>query len=205
MGPPPTALAVSICPQAIVLIAEDDGLLDVYSTYFESRGVAVSGTTTADEGLRAVAELRPDLVIIDITFRTGMRGVDVVHRLKGGAGTQLIPLVVLTDRPIAELPAGTRRDVEVFVRKPVTAERLLWHVGRLLESARTPERHESRPRSTATRAVAGVCPRCAHGLEWIERGRIGGREYDYYRWCVRGCGLFCFDREQRQWIALAAP
>ena len=203
MVTPPSACAVSVCPQMVVLIEEDPAVLDMYSRYFESRAVGVSGAATPEEGLRAVAELRPDLVITDISFRTGTHGVDVVHRLKGRAETEGIPLVVLTDRPIAELPAGTRRDVELFLRKPITAERLLGQVRRLLKSAKTPERPGSSPRVRATPAAAGVCPRCAQGLDWIERGRLNGREYDYYRWCLRGCGLYCFDRENRKWIQLA--
>ena len=119
MATPPSACAVSVCPQIVVLIEEDPAVLDTYSRYFESRAVGVSGAATPEEGLRAVAELRPDLVITDISFRTGTHGVDVVHRLKGRAETEGIPLVVLTDRPVAELPAGTRRDVELFLRKPM--------------------------------------------------------------------------------------
>ena len=47
------------------------------------------------------------------------------------------------------------------------------------------------------------CPECGGQLEWIERGRIGGTTYDYYRWCLKGCGLYCVHRDVRRWVKLA--
>jgi uncharacterized protein with PIN domain len=47
------------------------------------------------------------------------------------------------------------------------------------------------------------CPGCRRMLEWIERGTVGGTEYDYYRWCTQGCGLYCFNRRNGAWLKLA--
>jgi hypothetical protein len=47
------------------------------------------------------------------------------------------------------------------------------------------------------------CPQCGGPLEWLERGTIGGVEYDYYRWCARACGLYCYDRTAGQFQKLA--
>ena len=48
-----------------------------------------------------------------------------------------------------------------------------------------------------------ACPKCGSALEWLERGTISGVEYDYYRWCLKGCGLYCYDRRAGDWIKLA--
>lgn len=56
---------------------------------------------------------------------------------------------------------------------------------------------------SATLARQRSCPDCGSRLEWIERGRIGGTTYDYYRWCLKGCGLYCFDRDAQRWVKLA--
>ena len=49
---------------------------------------------------------------------------------------------------------------------------------------------------------AARCPQCCELLTWIERGRINAREFDYYHWCSRGCGLYCFDVAARKWTRL---
>jgi hypothetical protein len=47
------------------------------------------------------------------------------------------------------------------------------------------------------------CPNCGVTLEWTERGVLAGVEYDYYKWCPNGCGLFCYDRHARHFLKLA--
>jgi hypothetical protein len=27
--------------------------------------------------------------------------------------------------------------------------------------------------------------------------------YDYFRWCPKGCGPFCFNRDAQHWLKLA--
>jgi hypothetical protein len=56
--------------------------------------------------------------------------------------------------------------------------------------------NRSRPRSI------GACPSCGKALDWIERGRLDGVEYDYYHWCESGCGLYCYERRAETWIKL---
>jgi hypothetical protein len=46
-------------------------------------------------------------------------------------------------------------------------------------------------------------PQCRSALDWIERGTIGGIEYDYCHWCPKACGLFCYDRTAGEFLKLA--
>ena len=49
------------------------------------------------------------------------------------------------------------------------------------------------------------CPSCGTRLEWLEPGTVAGVEYDYYRWCEHGCGLYCYQRSApagRRWVKL---
>src|SRR5262249_23648452 len=55
------------------------------------------------------------------------------------------------------------------------------------------ESHEGGPRA---------CPECGSTLDWVERGAIGGVTYDYFRWCFKGCGLFCFNCDAGKWVKL---
>jgi len=69
--------------------------------------------------------------------------------------------------------------------------------------ARSRKLRETTAALSVTVAGKRACPGCGGQLEWIERGRIGGTTYDYYRWCLKGCGLYCFDRDGRRWVKLA--
>jgi len=59
------------------------------------------------------------------------------------------------------------------------------------------------PASPADDTGRRLCPACGCSLEWVERGTIGGISFDYFRWCLEGCGLYCFDRSRSKWVKLA--
>jgi CheY-like chemotaxis protein len=209
-------------PPIVLLVEDDRDMLDLYSTYFELDGVWMATAVSPDEGLGAVEELRPDVVITDIAFGGHNEGVDFVQMLKERPETRGIPLIVLTGLPAADLPPATRHGADIFLRKPVPADALLLNVRRLLESSATlrargdralarakpllqkSEDLRQRSRGIGARAetVLSRCPQCREPLEWVERATLAGHEYDYYRRCLRGCGLHCFDRTAHVWVKL---
>jgi hypothetical protein len=102
-------------------------------------------------------------------------------------------------------------------RNPISCEQLLASARSLIERSQALRRHGEPPRSRThtqllkcadegkpSRAEASrACPQCRESLEWIERGRLLGLEYDYYRWCGNGCGLYCYECQSGNWIRLA--
>jgi DNA-binding response OmpR family regulator len=213
----------STLPPIVLLVEDDHDMLDMYSTYFEADGVWMATAETPDEGLGAIEELRPDIDITDVGFDGEPRGVTFVQTIKERADTCDIPLIVLTGLPTTDLPAEMRHVADLFLRKPVPADTLLLNVRRLLESSHTLRARGDRARARVpplvkksselvnrsraignqVEAAVSRCPACRQPLEWVERGSIEGREYDYYHWCLRGCGLYCFDRTAATWIKLA--
>jgi CheY-like chemotaxis protein len=186
-------------PPIVLMVEDDPDMLDMYSTYFESDGVWMATAVSPDEGLGAVEELRPDVVITDIGFGGQPDGVDFVHMLKERPETRNIPLIVLTGLPAADLPETMRHGADLFLRKPVPAQALLVNVRRLMESSGT---LRARAANARVEAVKSRCPACRGPLEWVERASLEGREYDYYRPCPRGCGLYCFEPGARKWVKL---
>jgi two-component system phosphate regulon response regulator PhoB len=213
-------------PPVVLLVDDDPETLDMYSTYFEQAGLWVAGLASADEAVEAVEELKPDAIVTDIGFGGRPEGVAIVHALKEDPVTAAIPLIVLTGRGEEEVPAQTAREADLILIKPVLPDALLSRVRELIARS-----HELRIRSSAAQVKAtGLieksqrllgksariaaarestersCPSCGKRLEWLERGAISGIEYDYYRWCTNGCGLYCYDRTARagqNWIKLA--
>ena len=209
-------------PPIVLLVDDDRDTLDMYASVFESEGICVSTCTRTDEAMCAIDDLKPDLVVTDIGFDGVDLGVQLVESLKTGPRTHAIPVVVLTGRTLAELPPQMTQEADLCLAKPVMPSDLLHQVRALLQkSADARARTESRPTGTTAAAQPGKrptlvtaqrrraasrarnCPQCGATLPWIERGRIGGVEYDYYQWCRNGCGLYCFDRVASTWLRLA--
>jgi DNA-binding response OmpR family regulator len=210
-------------PPIVLLVDDDRDALATYSAFFEASGVWAATSTAPDEALDAVEELKPDLVVTALGFDGEAPGADLVHSLRSRAETRHIPVILLSPRNLAEIPDPTRVEADLCLVKPVAPHTLLATTRRLIDHSREARRRLERARSRAAdlsgRATAAVtkarhlaaavesrrrlCPQCANALDWIERGRIGGSEYDYYRWCLKGCGLYCYDRHASKWVKLA--
>lgn len=199
-------------PWIVLIVASDEALLTSYSGHFERAGVWVAVCTNPVEAIEAVRELRPDLVVTT-TFDNAE--FDLVVTLKSGAGTDHVPVILLTS-PSDQNPMSVEL-ADMCLQTPVGNSRLLSCSRELIVQSRE-VRHSSEPlrpqphqlvvkpagaangkQSYATRS----CPKCGKRLEWIEHGRLNGVEYDYYRWCTTGCGLYCYERRAETWIKLA--
>jgi len=214
--------SVSDLPPIILLVEDDRDTLDMYSTYFEVSGVWVERSSTPEDALESVTELRPDLVITDVMFKGRPTGLDFLHVMKARSATWGIPVVLLSTESDDRLPSVARDEVDLCLVKPVLPNVLLAHAGSVIQRSR-----EARARSDDVRARAAAlqrrsddhlgraralaaalaqpnrpCPRCGTPLAWRERGHLNGVEYDYYGWCARGCGLYCFNRGAASWLKL---
>jgi hypothetical protein len=148
-------------------------------------------------------------------------GGELIRELKAQPATRAIPVLALLAR--SPQPPTGGRTAEAWLVKPVGPDGLLREIRQLLEKSHQ-LRHESnavtsraaalrersrqllerpRERPPALRTVDRACPECGRVLVWIERGRLGGVDYDYYRWCAHACGLFAFDRAGAKWVKLA--
>jgi DNA-binding response OmpR family regulator len=144
---PAAAAGASPLPPIVLLVEDDPDTREMYSTYFESEGVWIATAATPDEGLGAVEELRPDVVVTNIGFHGRPQGVDFVHLLKERADTRHIPLIVLTGLPVSDVPETVRHDADIFLHKPVPTDVLLLNVRQLLESSHALRARGERARS----------------------------------------------------------
>jgi DNA-binding response OmpR family regulator len=219
----PSGVDADAIPPIILLVEDDRDSLEMYSAFFEMSGMWVATSTAPVEAIDAVDELKPDVIVTDVRFGGEPLGLELIHALKARTETHQIPVIVLSGHGLDELPPGARADADVFLEKPVLPDVLLDNVRGLLSQSRLLRQRGDAARGEAQRlstksahlvtraraiharldTLGRQCPECSSPLEWIERGRIGGAEYDYYRWCLKGCGLFCYDRDGRKWVKLA--
>jgi DNA-binding NarL/FixJ family response regulator len=93
-------------PLRCVIVDDNPGFLNAARLLLEQEGLQVVGVATSgDEALRAVAELRPDVTLLDIDLG-GESGFDVARRLAddrdSGAG-QLILISTHSEEDLVDL------------------------------------------------------------------------------------------------------
>lgn len=134
---------------ADVLLVEDD--VDLAATLEELLaydGYNVRVAYNGEEGLRALDEHLPDVILLDVEMPV-LDGPGMVYAaLARDAGRELIPIIVSSGYPgLAEIAAALGTDY--WIRKPCSVDRLRNLIRRALV-----ERHPPRPVRQAARSEA---------------------------------------------------
>ncbi|NTU98690.1 response regulator transcription factor [Candidatus Falkowbacteria bacterium] len=80
-----------------ILVIEDDPVLGVmYKTKLEAEGHKIILATNGADGLDAIKENSPDLVLLDIILPQ-LDGFSVLEDMKGSTKTKGIPVILLTN------------------------------------------------------------------------------------------------------------
>ncbi|GAB0058879.1 Sensor histidine kinase RcsC [Candidatus Magnetaquicoccaceae bacterium FCR-1] len=115
-----------------VLIIDDDAVFaNILANLAREKGFATRVVASGEEGVDAVARLRPDGVILDIGL-PGMDGWAVLKRLKEDAATRDIPVHVISGRD--ERRHGLDEGAEAFWIKPVSQAQIETVLGRIARS-----------------------------------------------------------------------
>lgn len=114
----------------ILLVDDDPDFVEAVRVIVESGGYEVRVAYDGQEGLEAVAEEKPDLIVLDVMMPV-MNGHAACARLKADKATASIPIILLT--AVAErvtTSTYTHRDMleseaEDYMPKPVEPSELL--------------------------------------------------------------------------------
>lgn len=120
----------------ILAVDDDAAFLKIVGDVLSSHDFAVTAVRSGKAAVKAAAEKRPDLVILDLVM-PGLRGIEVCQKLKERPETAGIPILILTgnDREGQEI-ACLDMGADDYLTKPVKTERLLAHCRALLRRAR---------------------------------------------------------------------
>ena len=121
-----------------VLVVDDDFMVAKVHAAFVSRvpGFAVVGVAhTGNAALRAVAELDPDLVLLDI-YLPDITGVEVLHRLREDA-PDVDVLVISAAKEVETVRTALRGGVVNYLLKPFDQEALRSRLERYATASRT--------------------------------------------------------------------
>ncbi len=126
----------------ILIVDDDPDMRLALRLPLESVGYAVSEATSVTEGLAAVKQVRPDLVVLDVMMDTTTAGFQLALELHSPDPKseykefRETPIVILTaihsTTPLRFAPDEAYLPVQVFLEKPVDPEVLLTTVRKFL-------------------------------------------------------------------------
>ena len=116
----------------ILVIDDEDHTCTILTVLLEGAGYKVTVAYSGREGLEAVRDSQPDLVLLDIMM-PGMNGWQVCHHLREITNVPIIMLTVL-DKP-EEITRGLQAGADDYIIKPWSNQELLARIQAALRRA----------------------------------------------------------------------
>jgi len=132
--------------EKILVIEDDEQMVEFVKKVLETHSYQVHSAPSAEEGLKKVKELSPDLIILDVMLETKGEGFWTAQKLKSADARSEyreyshIPILMLTaihtetEFRFSPETDGEYLPVEDFVEKPVEPSELVQKVKNLLTS-----------------------------------------------------------------------
>jgi len=119
-------------PGPLVLIVDDDpGIRRYVKASLESEGYAVREAGSAEEGLAALEEKSPDLILLDVMMPK-IDGWEMLRLVQERHGVGAIPVIMFSGRVDEAAAEAVRRGAKAFVGKPFDPEQLVESTKQLL-------------------------------------------------------------------------
>jgi two-component system phosphate regulon response regulator PhoB len=123
--------------RARLLLVEDDKVLaDLLVWHFEREEYDVRLTADGEEALLLAQEQVPDIVILDWMIE-GISGLEVCRRLRRGAATANVPIIMLTARgEESDRVRGLETGADDYMTKPFSPRELIARIAAVLRRVR---------------------------------------------------------------------
>lgn len=123
-------------PPLILIVDDDPDFVEASRTVLESAGYQVISAANGEQGLRAMRQEQPDLVILDVMMSGILDGLNASIQMRAERGLRRTPILMIssiaTSDYAAMFPTDEYVPVETFLSKPVGPNQLLEEVKRLL-------------------------------------------------------------------------
>lgn len=117
-------------PHHLYVVEDDVALRDMLATYLERQGMAVTAMASAEELLKRMDRLRPDLVVLDINL-PGLSGLQACQQLR--AQGDRLPIILLTAQSDEiDRVLGLEMGADDYLGKPFSPRELLARIKALL-------------------------------------------------------------------------
>ena len=123
-----------VMAHTVLVVDDHPPTVQLVRTALEGLGMEIRTASNGAEGLLAVNEEKPDLIILDVMMPV-LDGFQTLEILQQSEETDKIPVIMLTarssDRDVAH---GWRSGVTSYLTKPFSIDQLVALVQRILES-----------------------------------------------------------------------
>jgi len=109
----------------VLLVDDDEKVRELVRINLEFEGYTVREAGDADEGLEAIAEAKPDLVLLDVMM-PHVDGWEMLRRMQERYGAGAIPVVMFSGKVDDQVEQqATSRGAQAFVGKPFDLQELV--------------------------------------------------------------------------------
>ena len=120
--------------QRILIVDDDDRLREYLRVNLEMEGYEVREAASADEGLEALDEEPPDLILLDVMMPR-VDGWEMLRRVRERHGLDAIPVVMFSGKVDEhEQAAAEERGAQAFIGKPFDPQQLIASTKQLLRT-----------------------------------------------------------------------
>ncbi len=132
----------------VLVIDDDEDLTELLGEYLGKLGFAVATAAHPEDGLRAIAEAPPDILILDVMMPV-LDGFAVCRRLREAPATAGLPILMLTARgDVMDRIVGLELGADDYLPKPFEPRELVARIQAILRRG-APERGEPTLRAGA--------------------------------------------------------
>ena len=119
---------------SILIVDDDDRIREFVRVNLEMEGYTVREASSADEGLSALEEEPPDLILLDVMMPQ-VDGWEMLRRVQERHGVGSIPVVMFSGKVDDETMADAEsRGVQAFIGKPFDPQQLIESTKQLLRT-----------------------------------------------------------------------
>jgi two-component system, NtrC family, nitrogen regulation response regulator NtrX len=119
---------------AVLVVDDEPNIRRLLGSLLTSEGHTVRTAATGEEALRDVAQLEPDVVLLDLAL-PGASGIDVLTSLRDT--NPALPVVMMSGRAtLMDAVRATKVGAFHFIEKPLSADAVLLTIGRAIELRR---------------------------------------------------------------------
>lgn len=124
----------------LLLIDDEEDFRRATSKILTRRGFTVSEAASGEDGLVAIKQDRPDVLLLDLKM-PGLSGIETLQRIREKDKT--LPVIILTGHgDFQDAVAGIRLEIVDFLQKPVDIDKLSERVSSLLKRSIRPALRE---------------------------------------------------------------
>jgi DNA-binding response OmpR family regulator len=176
-------MASAAAAGTIVVVEDDHHIADLVELYLRQEGFRVVQAADGEQGLGAVRDRRPCLVILDVGLPGAVDGLEVCRRLRASGD---VPVLMLTARDgEIDRVLGLELGADDYVTKPFAPRELVARIKAILRRA-------DGPREPADVLTVGGVEVDVRRREARASGQVvplATREFDLLRYLAENAGL----------------